>query len=854
MLNLARGAQGVGGAAMFSTSLALLGSSFQGRERGVAFGVWGAITGLAVAIGPVIGGGLTSGLSWRWIFLVNVPIGVIAVLISLMRVEETKMPRARKPDLIGVVTFSGALAALVYALIKGDSKGWTSPVILGCLIGAGVLMILFLIAERVQGDGAMFDLSLFRKPTFTGGSLAAFGLSGGLFALFLYLTLYLQDVLGYSAIQTGLRFLFLSGGILLTSALAGRLTTFVPIRFLIAPGLLMVGIGVLLMRGVTAGTGWSHLVPGFILAGAGTGFVNPPLASTAIGVVRAERAGMASGINSTFRQVGIATGIAGLGAIFSHQVRTKIESLLSGSSQLGPQHAHALAASVASGSGAKTALRSLPPSSRGIAIHALKAAFASGLNEVFLVGGILSLAAAVLSLVLIRSKDFEVGAARTVPPPDASPAPAGEPGPPAPAPTEPSTPAAATDSAAQPVELGAEEGAEAVVSPSAAVVPPADAGVPVDGAATVPPAAVAPEAPVEAAEAPVGLSEELRQQETRGDNGSDPQVEVENSGPVAEETGVGQRAAPLSTGAGTATATLQQRMASYSYHPRPPVPPPPPPPALSSHASGLGTSPGSENEPDPGAKPDPGAPSAHGESAAAPEPSRATEPSRGPEFGGGAPVPEVQSPDPGPATSHETSSSAQEPPSEPVTSGQEGASDLPNVQDMPVSSDPPAAGAPNTHDVRLVMAAVQSAEEAALAYAREIGEARSHLSAAIEHLDRAEEARALLNRYAAGFTSPDQGQDRPAPQGMPTPQDQGGAASPASGSGETSDRPTPASPAPGVPPAFPDQGGQRPTGPMTTPSPGIAIAGQNPATPNPPGSPPPRPAGWGPGAGGSRER
>ena len=130
-LNLARGAQGVGGAAMFSTSLALLGSAFQGRERGTAFGVWGAVTGLAVAVGPVVGGALTTGLSWRWIFLVNVPIGVAAVAISLLKVEESRQPGARRPDVIGVLTFSGALGALVYALIKANAKGWGSGVIIG---------------------------------------------------------------------------------------------------------------------------------------------------------------------------------------------------------------------------------------------------------------------------------------------------------------------------------------------------------------------------------------------------------------------------------------------------------------------------------------------------------------------------------------------------------------------------------------------------------------------------------------------------------------------------------------------------------------------------------------------------
>jgi EmrB/QacA subfamily drug resistance transporter len=409
-LNLARGAQGVGGAAMFSTALALLATAFQGRERGIAFGIWGAITGVAVAIGPVIGGALTTGLSWRWIFLVNVPIGAIALVICRFRVDESRQPGAHRPDLIGFATFSGALGALVYALIKGNTKGWGSPVIIACLIGAVVLLVAFVIAERLQGQRAMFDLKLFRKPTFNGGLIAAFSLSGGLFALFLYMTLYMQDILRYSALQTGLRFLVLSGAILLTSGLAGRLTTVVPIRLLISAGLLLVGVGLLLMRGLTASSGWTHLIPGFIVAGAGTGLVNPPLASTAIGVVTPDRAGMASGINSTFRQIGIATGIAGLGAVFSHNVRIEIEALLG--KLVGAHASHAIAAGVSQGSGVSAGLAHLPPRARPAAVHAVRAAFVHGLNEIFLIGAILTLVSAVLTLVLIRGRDFELGAAR----------------------------------------------------------------------------------------------------------------------------------------------------------------------------------------------------------------------------------------------------------------------------------------------------------------------------------------------------------------------------------------------------------------------------------------------------------
>ncbi|MGI8801003.1 MAG: MFS transporter, partial [Solirubrobacteraceae bacterium] len=432
-LNLARGAQGVGGAAMFSTSLALLAHSFRGRERGLAFGVWGTITGLAVAVGPVVGGALTTGLSWRWIFLVNVPVGVICAGLTLLRVEESRQPGAHRPDWIGAIAFSGALAALVYGLIQGNLKGWRSTEILACLGGSAALLVVFLIAERVQ-RAPMFDLSLFRNPTFAGGSVVAFALSAGMFSLLLYLTLYLQDILGFSALDAGLRLLVLSGGILLTSTLAGRLTTRVPIRLLIAPGLILVGAGLMLMRGLTPLSGWEHFIPGFVVAGAGVGFVNPPLASTAVGVVEPARAGMASGINSTFRQVGIATGIAGLGALFSHTVRTHVVALLDGSGGFTPVQAHAFAANVAQGTGVGSAIATVPPTVRTAAAQAVRVGFVDGLNQLFLIGAIVSLAAAVLSFFLIRSKDFEASAAfqrglAAAGPSPAAAAPAGEPAP-----------------------------------------------------------------------------------------------------------------------------------------------------------------------------------------------------------------------------------------------------------------------------------------------------------------------------------------------------------------------------------------------------------------------------------------
>jgi EmrB/QacA subfamily drug resistance transporter len=229
MLQLSRGLQGVGGAIMFAVSLALLADAFRGKDRGVAFGVWGAITGLAVAIGPLLGGVLTSGLSWRWIFFVNAPIGVGAVIISVLRVAESRAPRASRPDWPGFALFTIALASLIYALIESNQKSFTNSLVLSCFALAAVLLAAFVLVEMRSSD-PMFELNLFRLPTFSGGSIAAFTLSASIFSMLLYLVLYLQDILGFSALATGVRVMFLSGGILVSATIAGRLSSKVPVR------------------------------------------------------------------------------------------------------------------------------------------------------------------------------------------------------------------------------------------------------------------------------------------------------------------------------------------------------------------------------------------------------------------------------------------------------------------------------------------------------------------------------------------------------------------------------------------------------------------------------------------------
>ena len=195
MLQLSRALQGVGGAIMFAVSLALLADAFRGKDRGTAFGIWGGVTGVAVAIGPLAGGVLTTGLSWRWIFFVNVPFGIAAVVIAVLRVSESRAPQASGPDWLGFALFTVALASLVYGLIESNQRSFTDQLVLACFAVAAALLVAFVITE-MRTSHPMFDLSLFRLPTFTGGSVAAFGVSASIFSVLLYLVLYFQDILG----------------------------------------------------------------------------------------------------------------------------------------------------------------------------------------------------------------------------------------------------------------------------------------------------------------------------------------------------------------------------------------------------------------------------------------------------------------------------------------------------------------------------------------------------------------------------------------------------------------------------------------------------------------------------------
>jgi EmrB/QacA subfamily drug resistance transporter len=391
-LNLMRALQGVGGAAMFATTLALIAQEFKGPQRATAFGIWGATIGGAVAIGPLVGGALTDALGWQWIFFVNVPIGIAAIALTLAKLGESRIPDAEPVDWIGVATFSGALFLFVFSLVRGNSEGWSSLQIMGSLIGSVVLILAFVAVEH-RSDHPMLELELFRKPAFVGVSAVAFCLSAGMFAMFLYITIYMQDILGYSPLQAGVRFLPLTLTSFFAAPLAARFLNRVPARFFFGVGLTLVAVGLFLMGGISDGSGWTTLLVGLVISGVGIGIANPAIATIAVGVVSAAKAGMGSGINTTYRQVGIATGIAALGAIFQHGIETRLADQLPGSSS-------GLGEAVAS-----SGTRAVSVQGSG-AVAAARDAFIGSLNELFLIAGLIAVVGAVLGLLLTREGDL----------------------------------------------------------------------------------------------------------------------------------------------------------------------------------------------------------------------------------------------------------------------------------------------------------------------------------------------------------------------------------------------------------------------------------------------------------------
>jgi EmrB/QacA subfamily drug resistance transporter len=316
MLNTARAVQGIGAAILFAVSLSLLANAFpEMKERAKALAVYGATIGGAFAVGPVVGGALTSGLDWQWIFIVNIPIGLAGIAVTRAFVEESRDPQPRGIDWLGQVLLTGSLFLLVLALLRGNEDGWTSPVILTELGGAAALMAAFVAAQRIVRD-PMIPAGLFRDRTFTGAQIAVFGISASFFAVFLYTTLYLQQILGLSPIEAGLVYL---PGTMLNFVMAGLSATMIERgaspKTMGVIGLVMVGVGMIVCVVAAVDSHWTVVLPGQLIALAGTGMFNPAVSGLTLNSAPAEQSALAAGVHDTFRQAGLAVGVAALGAL-----------------------------------------------------------------------------------------------------------------------------------------------------------------------------------------------------------------------------------------------------------------------------------------------------------------------------------------------------------------------------------------------------------------------------------------------------------------------------------------------------------------------------------------------------------
>ena len=315
VLNSMRAVQGVGAAIMFAVSLALLANAYPDvRQRAGALAAYGATIGASFAVGPLVGGALTSGLDWQWIFLINIPLGIACLWITRRYVRESRDPATPPVDWAGQAALVAGLFLLVLALLRGNEDGWGSTIILAELAGAAAALVAF-VAIELRSTHPMLPMRLFRIRSFTGAQIAAFGISGSFFAVFLYMTLYLQQILGLSAIEAGLVYLPATVVIFLVSGASSQLGERISHRTMISVGLALVAVGMALMSLAEADSSWTALLPGMLLCAVGTGLFNPSVIAVALGSVPIEQSGLAAGVNDTFRQAGVAVGVAALGAL-----------------------------------------------------------------------------------------------------------------------------------------------------------------------------------------------------------------------------------------------------------------------------------------------------------------------------------------------------------------------------------------------------------------------------------------------------------------------------------------------------------------------------------------------------------
>lgn len=313
----ARVVQGVGSALMMPATLSIITATFPPRERGAALGIWAGVSAMALAIGPLVGGLITEHVGWNWIFYVNVPIGLLGLVCVRIIVRESRdTSHEQRLDLPGLISSGIALFALVFALIEANSYGWTSPMILGLFalaIASGVVFVLLELHQRLP----MFDLTLFRDSTFAGANAVALLVSLAMFGVFFFMSLFMQNVLGYSAVRAGAAFLPMTVLIIVVAPLTGKASDRLGSRWLMAGGMTLLALCLLVFAQAGTGSDYLALLPAMLLGGFGMASTMTPMTAAALSSVPVAKAGVGSGMLNTFRQVGGALGIAVMGAILA---------------------------------------------------------------------------------------------------------------------------------------------------------------------------------------------------------------------------------------------------------------------------------------------------------------------------------------------------------------------------------------------------------------------------------------------------------------------------------------------------------------------------------------------------------
>jgi EmrB/QacA subfamily drug resistance transporter len=311
----ARAFQGAGAALMMPATLSIISAAFPPDERGTAIGIWAGVSGSALAIGPLLGGLLTEHVGWNWIFFVNVPIGTVAFVASFFLIAESRGGRGdRHLDLPGLLTSAGGLLALTYALIEANKYGWGSTRILALLAAAALLLTAFVLIER-STPRPMLDLRLFANRTFAGANIAALLVSLAMFGIFFFVSLYMQDILGYSPVHAGVVFLPMTFLVVVSAPISGKVTDLIGPRWPITVGMALLAVALLLFSRLGVHAGFADMLPGMLIGGLGMGVAMGPMTVAALSTVSVQQSGVASGVLTTARQVGGTLGIAVMGAI-----------------------------------------------------------------------------------------------------------------------------------------------------------------------------------------------------------------------------------------------------------------------------------------------------------------------------------------------------------------------------------------------------------------------------------------------------------------------------------------------------------------------------------------------------------